>query len=119
MRGFLSRWLPVGAWMALIFVLSAQPQFPGPPFPLFNIAAHFVEYTVLAWLLLRAVYQSGRVDVANAVFWSLAIVVVYAASDELHQSFVPGRNADLWDIAWDLSGAGVAILAWVWLSRIR
>lgn len=118
-KPIVSYWLPVGAWMALIFVLSAQPQLPGPPPALLFIFGHFVEYGVLALLLLRAVQQSGREDKARTVLWSLAVVALYAASDELHQHFVPGRTPDLWDITWDLAGAGVAVVAWVWLSRIR
>ncbi|MBI2845644.1 MAG: VanZ family protein [Chloroflexi bacterium] len=118
-KTILTRWVPVGAWMALIFVVSSQPELPGPPNPLLSTFGHFFEYGVLALLLLRAVYQSGRVDVGSAVLWAIAIVALYAASDELHQAFVPGRTADIGDIAWDLSGAGVAILAWIWLSRLR
>lgn len=116
-KPFLSRWFPVGAWMALIFVLSAQPQLPGPPSPLLFIFAHFVEYGILALLLLRAVQQSGREEKSQTVLWSLAIVALYAASDEFHQAFVPGRTPDLWDIAWDLAGAGVAVVAWVWVTK--
>ena len=85
-----ARWLVVIGWMALIFFLSSQPQLPSPPDPLadliFKKGAHFTVYAVLAVLWLRALPPVRWV-------WPLAwaLTVLYAASDEWHQSFVPGR----------------------------
>lgn len=96
-----NRWLPVVLWMGLIFFLSSQPHLPRYPTPsidlLLNRVAHLFEYAVLAILLHRAVGdESGR--------WALLIGGLYALSDELHQSFVPGRNAELLDLAFDVLG---------------
>jgi VanZ family protein len=83
--------------------------------------AHFTEYFVLACLVSRAVFQS----VAICQPWSwrcagqvIAICVAYAASDEFHQTFVPGRVGSPMDVMIDSTGviAGVGVL-WIWRNR--
>jgi len=60
--------------------------------------AHFTNYAVLFWLLVRGPLK-GRPYVA------LGCCVIYAFLDEGHQIFVPGRTASLYDVALDSSGA--------------
>jgi len=109
LRAISSNWLPVIAWMALIFVLSSQPLLPQAPDALLDgllkKAAHFGEYLVLVMLLSRALSPAR-----GAVGWrvgalALGIAVAYAVSDELHQNFVPGRTPSPWDVAIDSLGA--------------
>ena len=48
------------------------------------------------------------------------MAIAYGASDEWHQSFVPGRHADVWDLAADGVGAALAlgvVGAWGWWER--
>jgi len=99
------------AWMALIFYLSAEPPRPGPAWA--SIVAHFIEYAVLAalWTWALAPYLGGR-----ALAVSLVVAAVYAVTDEYHQSFVPGRDADPVDVAVDWAGAAIAVVtvrAWL------
>jgi VanZ family protein len=110
------RWLAALAWMGLIYFFSAQSRFAildrawRPD--LLAIAAHFIEYAVLAvllWLALRGTVSLARF--ATPVAFVLA--VLYAISDEWHQSFVPGRYPDLRDVLVDALGALVAL----WLIR--
>lgn len=71
-----------------------------------------VMLTVHAWLPAQALPRQGLV--------SLAICAVYAATDELHQYFVPGRAMLLGDIWVDSLGAAVGIgliAAMIWLHR--
>ncbi len=96
-------------WAGLIFLLSSFPNPPGPRGPEWqSFAAHAVEYAVFAFLaagLLAAIWPaSPRWRLAVAA-WVLA--VLYGLSDELHQAFVPGRDASLLDIAFDALGAAV------------
>jgi len=99
-------WLPVLLWAGLIFALSSVPDLGTGrgtwDFVLRKIA-HFSEYAILGALLLRAL---GRAEVA------VAAGVAYAATDEWHQHFVPGRHAALRDVAIDAAGvlAGVLLL---------
>ncbi len=49
--------------------------------------------------------------VARPARWALVIAVIYGLSDEFHQSFVPGRNADLLDVITDAAGAAAGLWA--------
>ena len=94
------------ALMGLIFFLSAQPNPPGPDLGAWaNVVAHFAEYAALAalwaWALAPAL---GRRAIAAAA----AIAFAYALTDEYHQSFVEGRDADLLDLAVDALGIALA-----------
>ncbi len=73
------------------------------------------EYAVLALLLWRALHkpaQPGR----SPWRWPeaglvLALVALYAASDEIHQAFVPSREASAGDVLLDTTGAALGLLA--------
>lgn len=105
--------LPVLAYALLIFWLSSQAYLSErrpwvSTFP--DWFYHGVEYAILALLLLRATWSSGRLhNLILASVCSWLICVVYAASDEWHQSFVPGREADPSDLLADTIGAAAAL----------
>ncbi len=44
---------------------------------------------------------------------SIVIIFLYAASDELHQSLVPAREASVWDLLLDTLGGGIGACAMV------
>jgi VanZ family protein len=99
----LSLWLPVVIWAGLIFALSSVPDLGtglGGWDLLLRKAAHAAEFAVLGFLLLRAL---GR-DLP-----ALAAGIAYAASDELHQTFVPGRQGTVVDVLVDAVGVAVGV----------
>jgi VanZ family protein len=99
----LSLWLPVVLWAALIFTLSSIPDLGtglGGWDLVLRKAAHAAEFAILGFLLLRAL---GR-DVP-----ALAAGIAYAASDELHQAFVPGRQGSVLDVLVDAIGVAVGV----------
>ncbi|HXG77088.1 MAG TPA: VanZ family protein [Gaiellaceae bacterium] len=99
-------WLPAVLWAGLIFALSSVPDLStglGGWDLVLRKLAHAAEYAVLGALLLRA---SGSARLA------LALGVLYAASDELHQSFVPGREGAPLDVAIDAVGVAAGVLLW-------
>lgn len=104
------RGLPALAWMALIFWFSSQPDLPRPPSDLLNLllrkSAHFGVYAVLALTYVRALggWQRRR--------WAWLLAVLYAVSDEFHQSFTPNRYPSALDVLIDSAGA----LAGIWLG---
>lgn len=131
-------WLPVICWGALIFIFSTEyfsaehtagiivPAlrwlFPSlSPHQLRIIhhyvrkSAHFTEYFIFALLLFRGVrgaWKGWRWTWALAVFSASAF---YAALDEIHQSFVAGREARFLDAVIDTAGALAAMFAcWLW-----
>jgi VanZ family protein len=93
--------------MAVIFALSAQESLPGHPSPaiavLIERGGHLIEYAILAALCLRAVSQT--LPTRRPARWAMAITLLYAFSDEWHQSFVPGRDVEVMDLVADLLGA--------------
>ena len=112
---FAGLWGPVAAYMALIFVLSAQPQPPLPP-QLTDKQGHSIGYAGLAVVVSRAVAGGllhGTTLPAAAAAWTISSA--YAATDEWHQSFVPGRSSDVHDWYADVIGALIGAGAcWAW-----
>jgi VanZ family protein len=104
----LTVWLPVIAWAALIYVLSAQPDLStglGTWDTVLRKLAHVAEYAILGALLMRAF--SARSP-------AIAAGIGYAVTDEIHQSFVAGRHAAARDVAIDSIGVvlGVVLFSW-------
>src|SRR5688500_12150835 len=107
------RWLAVLLWMSAIFAVSSFPTIATPFEAGFDFSlkklAHVVEYGVLTVLLFSAL----RLHIAlkrHALFSAALVAIVYACSDEWHQSFVPGREGRLRDVGIDAVGALVASL---------
>ncbi len=85
----------------LIFYLSSQETIPAPQvFANQDKVMHFAEYAPFGWLSLKAFMPATPVGFLANVGLSLA----YAASDEVHQSFVPGRDASIMDWLADAVG---------------
>lgn len=105
----LALWGPPVALMALIFAFSAMPS-DVEDRAWWDVALrkgiHFGEYALLCALLVRAL--RGRLLAA----WTLT--VAYAVSDELHQTFVDGRQGTPRDVLIDAAGALVAVLLIRW-----
>jgi len=130
----LSAWIFVVIWMGLIFNFSAQNAeessqmsqgiskrlyelfnklpFVELEFSFFHIfirqAAHFFIFFILTLLLINAFRISGVV-IKRSIFYTLLAAVIYAVLDEYHQSFVPGRAAELKDLFTDIFGILVGI----------
>jgi VanZ family protein len=106
-------WLPVVAWAAVIFAFSSIPDLGtglGGWDLLLRKMAHTAEYAVLGALLLRA---TGRAGLA------VLLGTLYAASDEIHQSFVAGRMGSPVDVAIDAVGVALGVLVWQSLRARR
>ena len=107
MRRALVALLPALAYAGLIFYLSSQPD-PLPFVPRSWLAqdklVHAAEYAVLGGLLLVGLRLLG-VRPWVAVVAAALLASAYGASDEVHQSFVPGREADVLDWVADTVGA--------------
>ena len=71
---------------------------------------HFTEYFILSLLLLRAIRAGSRDFGLRLALIVILIVAGYAALDEFHQSFVPGRGAAVSDVLLDTTGGAAAQL---------
>jgi phosphoglycolate phosphatase-like HAD superfamily hydrolase len=99
----LTAWLPVVLWAALIFTLSSIPDL-GTGLGSWDLVlrkiAHAAEFAVLGFLLVRALGNEWMGLVAG---------IAYAISDEIHQDFVPGRQAAVRDVLVDSAGVAVGV----------
>ncbi len=135
-------WLPAILWMGLIFILSHQEAgsssqlSSGITRTLYNIinsalpwlkleldffhflvrkGAHFTAYLVLGILLSRAMKPVDR----KTYFRVLFLCILYAMSDEFHQTFISGRSGELRDVLIDSSGSMTGILLYKGASLLR
>ncbi len=127
------RYAPLVTWLALIFFASTSELsasktslivrplllwlFPhiseeqiGFAHFMIRKAAHFTEYGILALLAVRAFIGSSQGLLRRRWFWvTLLLIVLYALSDEFHQSFVPSRTASIYDSLIDMAGGLTAL----------
>jgi VanZ family protein len=108
-RIWLFRALTLG-WMALIFFLSSRSDVPAPDLfwqqdKVFHLFLFGVLGLLLAFSLTPPAISSWR-----RVLLITALVTVYGVTDELHQYFVPGREASAWDVLADGVGGFLAAL---------
>ena len=118
-RLFARYWLPLLAYVSLIFVLSAQPHLQ-PPFKFENSdkLMHLLEYGGLGILFARALRASF--PERGWVFTSLLALgtgLAIAAGDEYFQSYIPGRESSVLD--WLADGAGLTFAQLVYLAFSR
>lgn len=98
--------------MVGIFLASDQPKLPSPDgIPSFDKIAHFGAYGLLATLWMRAF--AARASRGRAALLAWIVAAAYGATDEWHQSWVPGRSIELADWIADASGAATAVFAYV------
>jgi VanZ family protein len=135
--------LPLLAWMAFIFGMSTRIGSSESTAGLFDAVAgwllpalapsgrhlvyflwrksgHVTEYAILAVLALRAVRQDQPAWEWRAAGTAVLLCILYAASDEWHQSFVPSRTSDWHDVLIDTGGILLGIgIAWLWHKKAR
>lgn len=110
----LTLWAPVAVYMAAIFYVSSLPDLSIPEG--IAVSGHSAGYLGLAVVVVRALAGGlpRRISVRVAAT-ALLITVAYAVSDEVHQSYVPGRDADAYDVLTDAIGALTGTIAcWAW-----
>ena len=114
MRRWAVAWGPAATWAAVLFFLSSRPSV-GVPLPNgLDKLAHLVAYLVLGLLLARAVSRLGLPPLS-----AIAIGWVYGFLDELHQSFVPGRHAEVGDWIADALGVVLGVAIYFSTPRLR
>ena len=115
-------WVPVFVWCSLIFILSAIPKLStnlGVWDLILRKGAHLTEYAVLFLLARRALEGSfAKIAVSGSAAVSVLFSVLYAVSDEFHQSFVPGRSATFSDVCIDSCGVLIGLVIYlVWRQK--
>ena len=108
-------YLPPFLWAGVIFIFSSQALLPGFEESSYDFflkkSAHIFVYLVLYLLVMRGVERTVKKKYEKIILFApLGICLLYAISDELHQSFVPGRFGTLRDIGYDMLGVLIGFL---------
>jgi len=110
MNKFIKYWLPIILWIGVIFTLSSIPDLKTDLKQdfIFRKIAHILEFAILTFLLFRALNQK-KTNPVKAVIFSFVFSLLYALSDEYHQTFVEGREGALKDVGVDSIGILIAV----------
>jgi hypothetical protein len=117
-----SLWFPPIIWAAYIFKLSSGKIATVSDVYWYEFTiksfAHVLFFGLLTILIYRALRGSGFKRKKSG-YYTLYVLIIYALTDELHQSFVPGRDARIHDVVFDTIGAVIVIYAiWELLPRV-
>ncbi len=114
-------WLAFAGWVATIFYLSslAGPQVEEMNFlDLWDKTAHFVAYAAGGVLLAGGLRTGTRLSPWKIFRYTVLALALFAASDEWHQMYTPGRTgADVGDWVADTLGAAAGAMAALALGR--
>ncbi len=103
-----------------IFVLSSLPgdDLPNLGFQAADKLIHMLIFGFLAVLILISFENATSSFLYhNARFLAIGITVLYGALDEIHQYYVPGRSASVWDWTADIAGAFILLFLFRLLRR--
>lgn len=107
-----SRWLPAVVMMGVIFVFSSLPSSRIPNYGAVDVlikkGGHAIGYGLLGFSYYYALPK--RLSRFYRGITALMMAIIFALSDEYHQSFVQGRSSSLTDIVVDGIGATIAVV---------
>lgn len=110
---FIKAFAPACVWALVIFFLSDQEVLPGLSISVGDFilkkTAHILVFAILYLLLMKG-FNQIRSSYQHSWWQALIICLIYACADEIHQTFVPGRNASSIDVGFDLTGVMLAFL---------
>lgn len=115
------RYGPVISWALLIFIVSSIPNLSTPEitFKIKDKVAHCIEFGIFGYFLASALYPFGVRLTIRKVATILTISFMYSVLDEIYQTFIPGREADVYDVAANALGVCVAVIVWYYVRRKR
>lgn len=114
-------WAPLAIWAGVILFLTSVPggQLPKIQISHLDLVVHFVLYTVLGGLMLRALHATlttarpGRIMIV-----AIASGVSFGLFDEIHQMWIPGRSYSNLDLVADTVGVCAGVFAY-WMIGAR
>ena len=118
MKDWLWHWGPAIIVMVIIFIASATPGSDLPKFGTWDLFAkkggHMLGYALLASAYVHGMNKGGKTSFLKLMA-AVCLAGLYAASDEFHQRFTPGRTPSIYDVCIDTVGAGIGVSIWSWL----
>ncbi|HID37427.1 MAG TPA: VanZ family protein [Ghiorsea sp.] len=106
-------------YCGFIFMLSHQPSLPAPMLFLHqDKLIHATAYAIMALLAWRVFLNTNQSRYMVALI-SILFCSLYGVSDEFHQSFIDGRDADVWDWLADTIGASLMVFVLMWFPKLQ
>jgi len=121
-RAFIRSTLPAILWPILIFGASSIPaeEFPHAQIFYYDKLLHAGVFGVFCFLFYRAlILKEPPVKEGKAMVYSVLATIIYGATDEFHQFFVPGRTPEILDLVADAVGAMICVAIVLVVNRIR
>lgn len=127
LRSPLWLWLPVFLLVAVIYACSSLTAADIHRFNVFRLSSetihrigHLVEYLALGVVFLRALlYTHTGVTVRRVYIVAAVALILFAGTDEWHQTFVAGRHGRASDVLYDILcfTIGIGLYSWYRLRR--
>ena len=115
-------WIVLVVYCVSLYLQSSKPSVDGPDWfeiPHSDKLLHAAAYAVWATIATLALRTSTRLSGRAVLVAAAAAATLYGATDEFHQSFVPERDADVWDLVADGAGAVAAAVFWGAIETLR
>lgn len=114
-KNYFIAYLSPVVWAGFIYLLSSQESLPSLSISFYDFvfkkSAHMFVYAVLYVLLFRAYRITSHQKINNKSYlFPILVSLVYALTDELHQSFVPNRHPSIRDTGYDMLGVATVLL---------
>lgn len=110
--GTVLHWIPALVTIGLIVFLSHQSHLPGAGSGL-NPLLHLIEYALLTLTLVWGRSAGLRRSIGTRqLVWLWILGTLFAVTDEIHQSFVPSRDASAGDVLADVAGITLVLAAY-------
>ncbi len=111
-------WFPPAIYCLFIFFQSSYPSPESiPDLPYIDKVLHFFGYAVLGALFFRAFKSLNSIrHLKTVIILSVLFSSLYGIGDELHQYFIPYRNADFMDAVADTMGSLAGVYIYRFLS---
>ena len=113
-------YIPLVVYWIVLLSLTTLPGSDLPKTGINDKIEHFSAYFFLGLLLsMTLLFQNKFLKIKKYfAFFAGFIIGLYAALDEIHQIFIPGRDCELFDWTADIIGAGIGILLIIFLLKI-
>ena len=105
-------YFPLFVYWLIMLTATSLPGVDLPKVGVNDKIEHFTAYGILSIFINLAILFQKKYDGIKKYFGLIAIPMIgfYAALDELHQLFIPGRDCDIWDWTADMIGASLGFL---------